>query len=63
MKRESLFESNPYLRDPGSYADQMVASISSSTAVEIGRIKASLKKAIIAKTKKSTSSHAKRSSR
>lgn len=63
MKRETLFESNPYLRDPESYANQMVASISSSTAVEIGRIKTSLKKAIVAKAKKSISSRAKRSSR
>lgn len=63
MKRETLFESNPYLRDPESYADQMVASISSSTAVEIGRIKPSLKKAIVAKAKRSTSSRVKRSSR
>ena len=60
MKRESLFESNPYLHDPESYADQMVASISSSTAIEIGRLKSSLKKAIVAKAKKSTSSRAKR---
>ena len=63
MKRESLFESNPYLRDPESYADQMAASVISSTAVEIGRIKPSLRKAIVAKSKKSTSSRAKRFSR
>jgi len=63
MKRETLFESNPYLRDPESYADQMAASIISSTAVEIGRIKPSLKKAIAAKVKKSISLRAKRFSR
>ena len=63
MKRETIFESNPYLRDPESYADQMVASVSSSTAIEIGRIKPSLKKAIVAKARKSTSSRAKRFSR
>ena len=63
MKRETLFESNPYLRDPESYADQMAASVISSTAVEIGRIKPSLRKAILAKAKKSTSSRAKRFSR
>ena len=65
MKRETIFESNPYLRDPESYADQLVASVASSTAVEIGRIKPSLKKALVAKaSKKSTvSSRSKRSSR
>ena len=63
MKRETLFESNPYLRDPESYADQMAASVISSTAVEIGRIKPSLKKAIAAKAKRTTSSRAKRFSR
>ena len=60
MKRETIFESNPYLRDPESYADQMAASVSSSTAIEIGRVKSSLKKAIVAKARKSTSSRAKR---
>ena len=65
MKRETIFESNPYLRDPGSYADQLVASVASSTAVEIGRIKPSLKKALVARAgakKSKTSSRAKRSS-
>ena len=58
MKRETIFESNPYLRDPESYADQLLRSVVSSTAVEIGRIKPSLKKALIAKAslRKSTSS-------
>ena len=58
MKRETIFESNPYLRDPDSYADQLVASVASSTAIEIGRIKPSLKKALIAKanSKKSRAS-------
>ena len=60
MKRETIYESNPYLRDPESYAHQMTTSVSSSTAVEIGRIKPSLKKALIARAKKSTSSRAKR---
>jgi hypothetical protein len=65
MKKETIFESNPYLRDPDSYADQLVNSVSSSTAIEIGRIKSSLKKALIAKAvpQKSTSSRAKRYSR
>ena len=49
MKRETIFESNPYLRDPGSYADQLVNSVASSTAIEIGRIKSSLKKALVTK--------------
>ncbi len=64
MKRETLFDSNPYLRDPESYANQLVNSVASSTAVEIGRIKPSLKRALIAKAKKkSTSLRLKRSSR
>jgi hypothetical protein len=64
MKREPLLESNPYLRDPESYADQLAASVTSSTAVEIGRVKPSLKKALLAKAKKSSASlHAKRLSR
>ena len=55
MKKETIFESNPYLKDAESYADQLVASVASSTAIETGRIKPSLKKALIAKahTKKS----------
>lgn len=64
MRRETLFESNPYLHDADSYADQLATSVMSSTAVEIGRIKPSLKKAIVAKAKKSrTSLRSKRSSR
>lgn len=51
MKHETIFESNPYLRNPESYADQLVASVASSTAVEIGRIKPSLKKALVAKAR------------
>jgi hypothetical protein len=56
MRRETLFESNSYLRDSESYADQLAASVASSTAVEIGRIKPSLKRAIVAKAKKSSAS-------
>lgn len=52
MKKETIFESNPYLRDPESYASQLVASVASSTAIEIGQIKPSLKKALIAKARK-----------
>lgn len=65
MKRETIFESNPYLRNSESYADQLVNSVASSTAIEIGRIKPSLKKALVAKAnkRKSTSSRAKRYSR
>ena len=65
MKRETIFESNPYLHDPGSYANQLVNSVASSTAIEIGRIKSSLKKALVFKAgpKKSTSSRTKRYSR
>jgi hypothetical protein len=65
MKRETIFESNPYLRDQGSYADQLVASVASSTAVEIGRIKLSLRKALVARAgakKSKISSRAKCSS-
>ena len=53
MKRETLIESNTYLRDSGSYADQLAASVASSTAIEIGQINPSLKKAIVAKAIKS----------
>lgn len=62
MRRKTIFESNPYLRDPESYADQLVNSVASSTAIENGRIKPSLKKALVvqASKKKSTSSRAKR---
>ncbi len=66
MKRETIFEFNPYLRDPESYTNQLVNSVASSSAIEIGRIKPSLKKALVAKAgvKKSTSSsRAKRYSR
>ena len=49
MKRKTIFESNPYLQDPKSYADQLARSVLSSTAIEIGRIKPSLKKAVIDK--------------
>jgi hypothetical protein len=62
MKRETIFESNRYLQDPESYADQLVASVASSTAIEIGRLKPSLKKALVAKAKRATYSRAKRSS-
>ena len=65
MKRETIFESNHYLRDPESYADQLVNSVASSTAIEIGRIKPSLKRALVSQAgrKKSTSSRAKSYSR
>ena len=36
MKKKSLFDSNPYLKDPGKYRDALVTSVSSSTAIETG---------------------------
>jgi len=36
MKSKSLFESNPYLKDPTKYRDALITSVSSSTAIETG---------------------------
>lgn len=36
MKKKSLFESNPYLKDPTKYRDALITSVSSSTAIETG---------------------------
>ncbi|MBF0595228.1 MAG: hypothetical protein HQL22_09695 [Candidatus Omnitrophica bacterium] len=52
MKQETLFESNPYLYGNSSYADQLVANVTSSTAIELGTVKASLKRALIKITQK-----------
>ena len=50
MKQETLFESNPYLHDNSSYADQLVANITSSTAIELGKDKPAIRKALTATT-------------
>lgn len=34
MKKKSLFDSNPYLKDPEKYRDSLVTNVSSSTAIE-----------------------------
>lgn len=36
MKKKSLFDSNPYLKDPKKYQDSLITSVSSSTAIETG---------------------------
>lgn len=36
MKKKSLFDSNPYLKDPKKYRDALITSVSSSTAIETG---------------------------
>jgi hypothetical protein len=36
MKKKSLFDSNPYLQDPGKYQDSLITNVSSSTAIETG---------------------------
>ena len=37
MKRETLVETNPHLRDPEKAARQRLRSIASSTAIETGK--------------------------
>jgi len=49
MKRETLLESNPYLRDNDGYDDQLVANVVSSTAIELGKVKPAIRKALTAK--------------
>jgi hypothetical protein len=51
MKQETLFESNPYLHDNSSYADQLVANVTSSTAIELGKVKPAIRKALTATTR------------
>ena len=36
MKKKSLFDSNPYLKDHKKYQDSLITSVSSSTALETG---------------------------
>jgi hypothetical protein len=44
MRQKPLFESNPYLKGNPLYADQLLANVLSSTAIELGKIKPVLKK-------------------
>lgn len=37
MKRKTLIETNPYLRDPAKARRQTIRSVASSTAIETGR--------------------------
>ena len=46
MRKKPLIETNPYLRDPEKYEKSLVANILSSTAIEIGPLPASLKRAL-----------------
>ena len=46
MKEKSLAETAPFLRSPVSYRKFLVSSVIGSTAVEIGRVPASLQKKI-----------------
>ena len=34
--KKSLFDSNPYLKNPEKYRDSLITSVSSSTAIETG---------------------------
>jgi len=36
MQEKSLFETNPYLRDPEQFRTALIASVASSTAIETG---------------------------
>ena len=36
MRRQSLRETNPYLKDPDKYQKGLITNVSSSTAVETG---------------------------
>lgn len=54
MKQETLFESNPYLRDNDGYADQLVVNVASSTAIELGKVKPAIRKALIATARRKT---------
>ena len=51
MKKESLFESNPYLHDNESYPEQLVANVASSTAIEVGTLKPSLRRELVLRAK------------
>jgi hypothetical protein len=36
MKKKSLFDTNPYLRDPKKYRESLITNVSSSTSIETG---------------------------
>ena len=46
MRKKPLIETNPYLRDPEKYEESLIANVLSSTAIEIGPLPASLKRAL-----------------
>lgn len=60
MKIKSLFDTNPYLRDPEQYVKALILNVGSSAAIEIGRISPSIAKALNEKSRvlKSGQSHA-----
>jgi hypothetical protein len=36
MRKKSLIETNPYLKDPDKYEQALITNVASSTAVELG---------------------------
>ncbi len=46
MKKNSLFDTNPYLRDPKKYRGALITNVSSSTAIETGASVESVRKQI-----------------
>ena len=48
MKKQSLSQTNPYLRDPASARRHLVRSIATSTAIETGEDAAEIERRIMA---------------
>lgn len=46
MAKRPLSETNPYLRDPKLYEKMLFINVTSSTAVELGQVPASINQAL-----------------
>lgn len=59
---KSLFDVNPYLRDPVRYEQFLVINVGSSAAIELGRLSASIVRALAGTSSKSHARPRRRSS-
>ena len=46
MRKKSLMETNPYLRDPKTFEKFLFVSVSSSAAIELGKLPPALEHAL-----------------
>ena len=46
MNRKPLSETNPYLKDKSAYEKSLFINVSSSATIELGRMSATMKKAL-----------------